>query len=204
MAPQTNNGVPLMDPNSAAEAAIRQRMQESKEFIHTSNRDLAPIAHRGRLPENEFVNRFLPYFTGQVQASPEQPFVNLWVAIAGSPTSEVDIIDPATGQVLYSTPPLFDTSLLDTVPKPGSPTLGQIMRDFKNMEQDTPDVAKSFLDRHLEHRLGGMFKAPDAGFQTDRWTKIAERYGVKPPEDPAEKAAQAQANRDDIDYDAIE
>ena len=192
---------PLMDRNSHSEKLIAARLAEKKNFIEQAEADLAPISHRGKLPETHFKTVFVPFLAGEIQSTPENNLVNSWVAIAGSPASEIDIIDEE-GKVLFTAPPLYDTSLINSS-APSDRTLGSIMQEYSNLKQDIPDAAESFLQQHLEKKFNTMMVKPDqTNKNSERWSEILKRYGYGPGQNEGKNTDQ-DSSKEELNYDEI-
>lgn len=186
-----------MDPASIHEGLLRDRINKSRTDIDNSHEALKEVAYRGRLPEEHFRQYFVPYFTGKVQPDATNNVVNTWISIAGSPTSEVDIID-AEGNVLFAAPPLYDTSVLNVEDKTG-PGLLQILREHNRISADIPDAAAARLKVDLERKLKTMFMPADSAVSANakRWREIGDRYGVPSPDD---KSGQSAASKPEEGY----
>lgn len=137
---------------------------------------------RARLPEHLFVRHFLPFFSGQVDYT-KSDVLHRWGAIAGSPTAPVDIID-AAGRVLYSTPPLFDTSTIDIKRHMNDISIKQIQDGHDMRQANMPSSAVAFYDSHIMDIAAQVEIAEPAPESLNAWQTIFARYGIAVPEDP--------------------
>lgn len=191
----------LMNPDSPIEKMIAQKVDEKREFIDRAEKDLAPISHRGKLPEKHFKEVFVPFLVGQVDSTPENNLVNCWIAVAGSPASEMDVIDDE-GNVLFTAPPLYDTSLINAG-APAERTLGSIMQEYSQIKQDIPQAAESFLNQHMANKFNNMMHKPsDVPLKSERWENILSRYGHAPAKTGADGSSQT-SGQDELNYDEV-
>ena len=64
------------------------------------------------IPEAEFTYRYLPLFMGEYTEKEAPKVISAWIKIATTPTSPVHVVD-TDGEVLFTVPPLVDTSRLE-------------------------------------------------------------------------------------------
>jgi hypothetical protein len=108
-------------------ALVQTIHQESKNTLDvvfnslvTNSRDTCSV-----LPEQIFVNYFLPFFTGRNDFVARPNIFSEWISIAGSPMNEVAIID-SFNNIMYYVPAVFDTSFINAAKQSERPTFGQI------------------------------------------------------------------------------
>lgn len=82
------------------------------------------------LPENVFVQNFLPLFAGE--NAPNNATLQLWLGIAGNPYMPVNIVD-SKGEILYTVPAFFERSAIQ-IGKAGD-TAAPIQHVIKTTEQ---------------------------------------------------------------------
>ena len=126
-----------------------------------------------KLPEDIFINYFLPAFSGEVQL--ESSVMNDWIDVAGSPTNEVDIIN-TKNEVIFSVPSLFDTNVINTVTKSSAPTLKTIYEGFDMRNNNIPVAASAFLKNELDKKVSDITIEGNNN-STARWATILKRYG---------------------------
>ena len=104
-------------------AAIRRREAgaDTAMIAKGLTRTLAP---RAQFPEALFVQWFIPLWAGEIEPS-EMMNTYTWInKVAGDERTPVDIVDEH-GEVLFTVPPLLDTSILEKI-KPGGLTLEKV------------------------------------------------------------------------------
>lgn len=156
------------------------------------------VAHppRARLPEKIFVEYFLPFFAGAVQASTEFPFIAQWISVAGSAVSEVDIID-YEGNVLFSVPAVMNTSFIR--PERGERPYNNIRKEYEMRQANPAAMPNRFLTSTMDARLMESIDAEAfKHLETDRWRAIFERYNVPAP--AGVSVIQGPAVLEDDDY----
>lgn len=153
---------------------FRRDLENKTEFIFNS---LVNNVERSKLPENIFVSYFLPFFAGKLLNSDSNKIISEWVGIAGTPMAEVDIIDPS-GQVLYTVPPLMDTSSIN-VTTGERKRLGSIMSEYELKSNHIPVVGERFLESALNNKQNEILNVPNIDQQNaSRWTMIFQKYGI--------------------------
>lgn len=136
---------------------------------------------RQQVPENIFVNYFLRYFAGMTPISENNKIISEWISIAGTPTSEVDIID-ISGKVLYSVPSLYSTTCIDVNKSSQSSSIDAVYDEYALRNNNIPSAAQTFLNQALEQKLQDMSVTPDITDDKRRWDDIFTRYNIKPKE----------------------
>lgn len=155
---------------------------------------------RARLPEPLFKEHFWPYFNHDKEASRDDSVFAQWVGVAGSPTSEVDVFNEV-GEVVFTVPALLNTGILDVLQSGHrQQPIKTTFLEAQRLAADLPDVATSFFENMLQHKLGDISSArPPQEKDVANWKKIAEFYGTSAP------TAVAQANKvspdDELQYD---
>ncbi len=182
--PQTTQGaVPSDDPILNRRNASPQDLQRvQSQMISSLVKDAHAVlvtgpAARKKLPEQIFKSTFLPMFAGQ-ETHPDIT-VGVWISIAGTPFAEVDIIDEQ-GQTLFSVPPIFERSIVDST-KGFDVPLSVVSDTVEKMMNQSPARATAFLYHHLDQVItddATLIKWRDA--HADAMDKIFARYGITP------------------------
>lgn len=135
-----------------------------------------PLANK--LPENLFVENFLPYFCGEVEIPEETELYSLWYGIAGSPTGEVDIID-TRGKSLYKVPPLMNTNIINPKREDSNDmNFSQIINLATMYGNMTPMAGMNALNTGLANKLETLRnKSVEFSEYETRWIEIFKRYG---------------------------
>jgi hypothetical protein len=184
-----------------AEEVIRQQkitqIQESMNFAYDS---LVSSQAKTQLPENVFVSYFLPFFAGQPVA-PGRNVVAEWIGVAGTPMSEVDVVD-VSGQVLFTVPAIFNTNILEIANRQAGRSFADIFSEYELRKAGVPIAANGYLAQNLHSKASEIIKGEhNVSFIANQWAMIMSRYGIV-------SAAAAIANNklqdtgsDDVMYD---
>jgi hypothetical protein len=160
-----------------------------------------PMASLTRLPEEVFVKEFLPYFSGKLPMPVEPPLLSIWIGIAGSPTSEVQIVD-AKGNNIYTVPPMSDTETVDIAKGQNSHSMKQILTRYSMLKNVTPMRGKTYLDQALNVKadlLSG--KSPVFEKNQQRWFDIFSRYDKSGDDNQVNKNDKGRLADDEFIYD---
>ena len=147
----------------------------------------------GTLPERLFKDYFLPFFLGERQSD---NWVVEWVSVAGTPTSEVSVIDDA-GVELFRVPAIISSSHLLMNGHKGD--LSAVFAQQERLSGGASSTAGlQFLAGELAQRGDAALRQSAAQAQThERWHAILTRYGVSVK---APSASYATAINADNDY----
>lgn len=143
--------------------------------IHAIANQLTTIEQNSQFPEELFVQHFLPLFAGEVAPTPHVNYQTWLEKVAGGERVSVDIVD-ANGVVLFTVPPLFDTSVLEQS-KPGGESMTLIERHYSRLKEFDAAGSQQFLNKKLS---GLHIKAEptEQVYENIRiWNAIFERYG---------------------------
>lgn len=186
--------------NDHAQNIEKQRMASAQQQINEGYDILVTKNRKPRIPETVFVTYFLPFFSGQSdKVHPSSNSIAKWIGVAGTPMSEVEVIDTA-GNVLYTVPALFETNLIDITNKRGR-RISDLLTEFHLRNAAVPRAAVNFLQsallqKHTDMATSEVNLLPSEG----RWLLIFKRYGILSP--VSQGAAQAdQQDNDDVIYD---
>lgn len=127
----------------------------------------------GRLPEELFVKEFLPYFMGKVPPENAQGIVAKWIAVAGSPTAEVDVLDKDLKTVLFTVPAVISTHSIST--ERNGRGLGSIIYNAQ-LRDKIPGQSESFANKALSDKSTDMIKPRVNVTIEQRWINIISRY----------------------------
>lgn len=130
------------------------------------------------LPEHIFVQYFLPYFAGQPSSRPN--ILAEWISIAGTPMSEVAIIDGGRN-VMYYIPPVFDTSFI-AAKKSDTMTFGQMSDQANLLNNNLPVLSERFMVGAMDQKYREIAMPASVNQSNEqRWVDIFIRYGYKAP-----------------------
>ena len=101
----------------------------------------------------------------------------MWYGIAGSPSSEVLIIDD-NDKPLYKVPALVDTSIINPNREKGSINFSQIVTMAKMYGNITPTAGMNALNGGLAKKYSEIQSKSKAFTENEkRWMDIFQRYG---------------------------
>lgn len=160
-----------------------------------------PSREKSRIPEQTFKDHFLPYFSGQANVSDNPDVLPMWVGIAGSPSSEVSVVDQS-GNVLYDVPAIMDLSIIDSSRRKLGESLSNIYSQYELHSNQLPVVGERYLVEAMERKTSTLFKESEQFTNNSkRWNNIFERYGIKQEEPVVEKKALPKSGEDlDVEY----
>lgn len=145
----------------------------------TSVKESAENQVYGKIKERFFVDVWLPFFAGKVDELPNGMTFDTWQTIAGSLTSEVEVVDDFD-KVLFRVPPILPTSSLH-IRKANShakESLSQRISAIKNRSSVYKRQSEQLLKQELESNL--PIKEDNDPFFDQykiRWANIFNRYG---------------------------
>lgn len=140
-----------------------------------------------RLPEEVFVNYFLPFFSGKKTVEHRPTVISEWIGVAGSPSSEVRVVDKV-GNELFIVPGIYDTSYLTFQRKGGGADVDQLIDHARLISSNIPASGERFITEALGNKLTKLDTPPTSVINEQRWISIFERYGI------VDKKTQPNAN----------
>lgn len=183
-----------------------------KEHLDNIRRDEKHIEHfmrdggtptRNRFPEHMFRENFLPIITGDAfKRLPEgmseddlreQAHV-MWSRVAGSPTAEVDVVEP-DGSVAFTMPPMSSIKNANTShPRETAPPIAAYTKKFMEKAAGQPTIAKAYLNRGISEKIAHMFSTVDTEAErieeSKKLEKMRDYYGLpKDAKGPGNKVA---------------
>lgn len=175
---------------------LKKQVAEQTNDIYNS---LVGTKENSQLPEDIFKQYFLPHFSGQAPISSKPQIVAEWIGIAGTPASEVDVIDTA-GHVLFTVPSLFDSSIIDTVKRDPGNSISDIYSQYDLKTNNIPSVANNFLNKELSKKLSIVDTTVKHEDVTNQWNSIFDRYGIRRLEQSRDKQVADTSLDDDVIY----
>lgn len=175
-------------PEEFERQQLLQQLRDSTAAINDSFQQLAADVPNAQLPEAIFYNSFLPYFAGKIPPEQSKDMTAQWIAIAGNPTREVDLIDNK-GNVTVTVPAIYDTHSLSVL-RPiervqNGPTVSQIVNAAKLREGHIRGSGKAFFEGHMDRQVDGLIDKGAIGEQghsqsatAAKWQAVFERFGV--------------------------
>lgn len=166
------------NPNAYVRPAIRVARPER--LLGTDIKEIADVLKtietkdRARLPENYFVEIFLPLFCGE--PSPYGATFDTWSSAAGGPVWPMDIFDPQTNETLFTVPPLVNMSLIAT-PEREALSLHNVVLTGNQVLSRSAEQAEAFVHASLDRRLNTATIPQAVRDNAEQWNAIFKRYG---------------------------
>ena len=137
-------------------------------------------SNNNQMPEEVFVEKFLPYFAGYFNNQANELVVNWW-AVAGNLFKEVDLID-SLGNVLKVVPPLIDRNVLSSEPvnKAGILPIDAVIDNIRNTGTNLPVVAASKEYAELQARYSKKLANKASPELQKRWIDFLKSYNIEP------------------------
>lgn len=171
-----------------------EAMRQATDTINTVYDRLMASTPKGRLPEHIFAGYFLPVFANIRPYSDYPNIIVEWISIAGTPNSEVDIIDPA-GKVLYTVPALYDDGVLGLGRFAGKGA-HHLAEEYAIRKAHPRANGEAYIADQLTSSLG---EGSDISPSTQRWLNIFARYNIQDPTIPAPAQTTTISPQDSMD-----
>jgi hypothetical protein len=183
----------------STEARVAPAATQPGNFICSVAQSLCEISAEdvARLPEDQFVNVFLPLLAGDTEL-PYPATIADWISIAGSPYKCVDVFDNSTGEILFRVPPFFDYHGVNPVRniskrggagRPDQPAFTDIIATAANLAGLHANQARAFVEQSLRSRAKLMDSNVLLARHVLQFNAILKRYGRKPLFAESEQAA---------------
>lgn len=154
-------------------------LKQTDENVNEIYNDLVLNIDNNKLPEDIFVNYFLPFFCKEITINDNPEIIREWLMVAGTITSKVDIIEGngKTNKVIFTVPSFISTKAIKS-----------INMDSVNMKAIISDYIIN-KDNQLSNPVGSLLDNLDKKFQADvvpdkiseedveTWNEIFKRYG---------------------------
>ncbi len=154
---------------------LNELKEKSSKSISEVHDTLVSEEMYGKLPERLFIELFLPYFSGEKSiAEDSDGIIAKWISVAGSPANKVRIIDDDMN-TLFVTPPLFSTSILNTLNNSGV-SLSKIYHNYTLRKNNLPIVGERYLDDAMSDKAKNLI-TDVVNLESERgWQDIFSRY----------------------------
>ena len=130
-----------------------------------------------KLPEQIFVDYFLPFFAGQIE--PADHVVN-WISVAGSPSQEVMVINNL-GVEMFVVPGLLNTRHIQRLRPEGSLPFMSIIAMSNALNTKSPAQAHNLFIQSMLERYRQVHNSNYQPTEDElRWIEIFTRYSVMP------------------------
>ena len=156
--------------------------EELNQATEMSSKGLLEGFERNKLHEPIFRQYFLPFFINTVPPSPNNNAYAYWVGVAGSPTSEVDVVDD-DGNVLFTVPALLNTNSLEILQsRHRGPSVKDMYLEYAQMSQGLAPVATNVWNRGLYEKMQDIITPNNSAMESDveKWKKIYAYYNLTP------------------------
>jgi len=184
----------IEENNAVIDNSLLDTIKASTDSLHDQ---LVNKQTRGKLPLVYLLKYFIPRLFG-----PEDPekeaVVAEWISIAGSPTSEIEILDPQ-GTVLFIAPGLFDTSNIDVVNKNIGEGFLSIFSKYDLKSNNLQIIANKYLNEALKSKSNEIVPISNDNKSVKTWESILTTYKFISPTTPIANAG--TDTTDDLDYD---
>lgn len=192
-----NNQTTNKAQTRAGEIIARMAEQEKDDALAFINETYAAVTEATppkRVPEPVFREIFLPFFTGEREASESEDAICSWMGLVGGGGAEAVVCDPA-GNVLFTVPPIYDTSLvsLKLSDKGG---INGVIREYVDTREQNARLANTVLTNGLAQSLVSSVPEP-ASTKPSAWEPIFRHYNLLPP---AQAEAVKSTTPSDDDY----
>lgn len=161
---------------------------------------------KGKFPAHLFKEQFLPFFSGQVQMTPDNDFIAHWITIAGSASSEVELLG-ADGRVVAVVPPIVDTSIISAEANVDTKEFSDITAESEMLSGQSPVLAKNYFYRELSRKGETLIDNNTSEVLNAReqaWHDLMGYFGVQLPGSSThdkEKPVEGLSVDDELIYD---
>lgn len=159
--------------------AIRLQLEQSTSDINRCFDALVGKQDRRNIPEELFVQEFLPYFSGQKQLDQGSNVLSNWVTIAGTPFAEVNVTDNA-GNTVVVVPGLMNT-LQHNLTERSKTTFHDIVVQAEIVGSQQSILGTRYLNNKLDEKQKELINEvmPEAVTPVkDQWSNIFQHYGI--------------------------
>lgn len=170
----------MSDKNNQPVTSLEQfRKQRTDDLITGIYQALVVNTEVKTIPESTFVKEILPILTGQAISA---DFPLLIAGVAGSPFSEVDVINDA-GEIIFRMPSLLERNIInhDEASKRGS--MESMFITVEQLSRNSPQRAEKYMEHELQGRGIASNRDEIIKQRQDRWNVILARYGLILKED---------------------
>lgn len=137
-------------------------------------------AGNNKYPADLFAKYFLTYFSGQTPMGPDDQVIANWVNIAGSPSSEVDLID-AAGNTVAVVPPMIDTSNISGVKREDGKEFSDITAEANMRSHMSKTMAKNYLYEELDKKSDAIIDVDATKAKEEKWVKLMDYFDIPRP-----------------------
>jgi hypothetical protein len=164
------------------------------QLVQKPSKDLAT------LPENIFVQYFLPFFCGEKEIEKDNDVIARWIAVAGNPIKEVNVIDD-DNKIIFTVPALVDSTFIDFKNINKGQPFKNIIANYELHKSQLPIVGENYLRNQIDVRIESLTRNSTVQETNEkRWVDIFTRYNKI---ESSEKDVQLtdRLSDDEISYD---
>lgn len=126
-----------------------------------------------RIPEGTFVKEILPVLSGEAISA---DFPLLMAAVAGTPFSEVDVVNDA-GEVLFRMPALLERNIVSHEEASKRGSMASMLITAEMLGKQSPKRAENYLAHEFDGRGIATNRDEIINQRQARWNTILARYG---------------------------
>lgn len=183
-------------PVQKAQEIMRQLSNQQTEglndFIKEVHEAISSESDIKKIPINVFESVFKPYLTGKEESTNDKNFIAHWAGLVG-PTSPAEVVD-IQGNKLFTVPPLYDSSLINTTERRGS-----VSNIIQNYERDV-GVNPAVATRDFALGVADTLERNISKDEKYSWDEMLQYYNKKDVP-VATKQTKLEANPNDFDFD---
>ena len=130
------------------------------------------------ISEDDFVTGFLPYFAGEIPIESNKDFMATWIGIAGTPSSEVAVVDRSNHE-LFRVPAIIPTTKLKAS---SNGEMFNILEEYSNRSNQFQNIGNKFLasaTKDIPETIAQDLENNET--DKERWASILTRYNKKLP-----------------------
>ena len=173
--------------------ALISEMEKSKTVVFEG---LLESPSFNRIPEDLFVNYFLPCFIGRNTSNPN--WVMEWISIAGTPMAAVMVFDKVTRQDLFMVPGILHTNNLYL--SQGRGGMNDIFTRHSQISANLPSSGMAYLFNALSDKNSELLQNHNNDAVRNQWNTIFARYNLIPQQSQQVTASSGNNLDDFLDF----
>jgi len=181
----------------ALDFATKVMLAEAKAIEEEAFGDIFNHQNIAKLPESVFRQDFLPYFSGQIIDDRTRQITTVWIGIAGSPTSPVDVVDQE-GKTLFQVPPVMSTTFLERAQNSNIKSFGELFDMAQRQDAYLPGTGQNLLASAVTLRTDKSKLKPEEE-SVKGWDAIFKYYNLN----TTKKASSSGAAEEGPNYDEL-
>lgn len=186
----------------AVKSFMKAQQETASEWVKTAHEILVvqPSKVLAVLPEEIFVQSFLPYFCGERDITLEPKVLPSWISVAGSPTKAVQIID-SDNNPLFVVPPIADSTDIDVLNKQQGQAFINILKNYWMHKDHIPVIGENYIVKAMNNRFESLKKTSENHTEYEKqWEEIFSRYGKSKKDAEVNKVDDGKLDPDEFEY----